>query len=501
MKNVLKFLENSANQFPNKEAVVDGEKIIDYTGLVEKSKKYGSYIARLCESRQPVVVFSFKSIQTLSAMFGAAYAGCFYVPVNPEQPNERVEKILEVLKAPLVITTDELKERIEEIGYKGAIATYTKLEQASLDNELILKRQQSLKDEDPLYGIFTSGSTGTPKCIIVNHQCVVDFIGHFTQTFGLKQSDRIGNQAPFDFDVSVKDIYSAIKLGATLVLIQKELFALPPGLLDYLEDKQVTVLVWAVSALCQISGLHGFDYKVPANIHTVMFSGEKMPIKQLTIWQEAMPDTRFINLYGPTEITCNCTYFPVDRIYNKEEKLPIGNAFEGRNVFLLDENRKIITEADVTGEICCSGESIALGYYKNEEQTNKAFIMYEYKGENLRTYCTGDLAYYDEKGRLVFAGRKDFQIKHMGHRIELEEIENNMNNLEEVTRSVVLIETNKNKITAFYCGSVAPKELRAILKEKLPVYMVPQKINQVDAIPLTKNGKLDRKYFKELLEV
>lgn len=201
-----------------------------------------------------------------------------------------------------------------------------------------------------------------------------------------------------------------------------------------------------------------------------------MPIKQLTIWQEAMPDTRFINLYGPTEITCNCTYFPVDRIYNKEEKLPIGNAFEGRNVFLLDENRKIITEADVTGEICCSGESIALGYYKNEEQTNKAFIMYEYKGENLRTYCTGDLAYYDEKGRLVFAGRKDFQIKHMGHRIELEEIENNMNNLEEVTRCVVLFDTNKNKITAFYCGSVAPKELRAILKEKLPVYMVPQKL-------------------------
>lgn len=501
MMNVLNFLENSANQFPNKEAVIDGENVIDYTGLVEKSKKYGSYIAKICESRQPVVVFSFKSIQTLSAMFGAVYAGCFYVPVNPEQPNERVEKILEVLQAPLVITTDELTGRIEEIGYKGNIVTYTRLEQALLDNELIFERQQVLKSNDPLYGIFTSGSTGTPKCIIVNHQCVVDFIGHFTQTFGLKASDRIGNQAPFDFDVSVKDIYSTIKIGATLVLIQKELFALPPGLLDYLEAKQVTVLVWAVSALCQISGLHGFDYKIPANIHTVMFSGEKMPIKQLTIWQEAMPDTRFINLYGPTEITCNCTYFPVDRIYGKEENLPIGNAFEGRNVFLLDENRKIITEANVTGEICCSGESVAAGYYKNEEQTNKAFIMYEYKSENLRTYCTGDLAYYDEKGQLVFAGRKDFQIKHMGHRIELEEIENNMNNLEEVTRCVVIFDTKRNKITAFYCGSVAPKELRAILKEKLPVYMVPQKINQVDAIPLTKNGKLDRKYFKELLEV
>lgn len=498
--NVLRFLENSANQFPHKEAVIDGDCVIDYEGLMAKSKKYGSYIAKVCESRQPVVVFSLKSIQTLSAMFGVAYVGCFYVPVNPEQPNDRIEKILEVIQSPLVITTEELKGRIEDVGYNGTIITYTQLEQCGTDEELICKRQENLKEEDPLYGIFTSGSTGTPKCIVVNHECVVKFISRFTQTFGLNASDRIGNQAPFDFDVSVKDIYSAISTGATLVLIQKELFALPPGLLDYLEDKRVTVLIWAVSALCQISGLHGFDYKVPANIHTVMFSGEKMPVKQLTIWQKAMPDTKFVNLYGPTEITCNCTYFPIDRIYEKDENLPIGNAFEGRNVFLLDENKKIITDANITGEICCSGESVAIGYYKNEEQTNKSFIMYEYDSKNLRTYCTGDLAYYDEKGRLVFAGRKDFQIKHMGHRIELEEIENNMNNFDEVTRCCVVFDTKKNKITAFYCGSVDAKELRSLLKEKLPVYMVPQKINQVDSIPLTKNGKMDRKYFKELLE-
>ena len=497
---VLRFLETSAERFPDKEAVVDGNQMIDYKGLVEKSKKYGSYIAKICQSRQPVVIFSFKSIQTLSAMFGAAYAGCFYVPVNPEQPNERIEKILEVLQSPLVITTEELKGRMEEVGYSGTIITYPELEKVSMEESLLQERQEALKEEDPLYGIFTSGSTGTPKCILVNHDCVVKFIGHFTETFGITSEDRLGNQAPVDFDVSVKDIYSAIKTGATLVLIQKELFALPPGLLDYLEEKKVTVLVWAVSALCQISGLHGFDYKVPSDIRTVMFSGEKMPIKQLTIWQEAMPNTKFVNLYGPTEITCNCTYFPIDRIYEKDENLPIGNAFEGRNVFLLDENRKIITEPNIPGEICCSGESVAIGYYKNEEQTNKAFIMYEYEGQNLRTYCTGDLASYDEQGRLVFAGRKDFQIKHMGHRIELEEIENNMNNLDEVTRCCVVFDTKRNKIAAFYSGSVEAKELRVLLKEKLPVYMVPQKITKVDEIPLTKNGKMDRKYFKDLLE-
>lgn len=497
---VLDFLEKSVRKFPGKEAVVDGNRSASYTELQNKSMCYGSYIATVCQPKQPVVVFSFKSIETLSAMFGSAYAGCFYVPVNPEQPNERIEKILEVLQSPLVVTTPVLKERVKEIGYQGTIVTYEELDQVSLNRELLDKRRSLAAETDPLYGIFTSGSTGTPKCIIVNHECVVKFIGHFTETFGIKAEDRIGNQAPFDFDVSVKDIYSAICVGATLVLIQKELFALPPGLLDYLEDKKVTVLVWAVSALCQISGLHGFDYKVPADIRMVMFSGEKMPIKQLTIWQEAMPEVQFVNLYGPTEITCNCTYFPIDRIYDKDENLPIGNAFEGRNVFLLDEQRNIITQPNVSGEICVSGESIADGYYKDEEQTNKKFILFEYEGELLRTYCTGDLAYYDESGRLVFAGRKDFQIKHMGHRIELEEIENNMNNLEEVTRCCVVFDTKRNKITAFYSGSIDASELRKVLKEKLPVYMVPQKINQVDSIPLTKNGKMDRKYFKDLLE-
>lgn len=496
---ILDLLENSAKNFPDKLAVIDKEDVISYKNLMMRSKAYGSYVAEHCEGRQPVVVFSFKSINTLSAMFGCAYAGCFYVPVNPEQPNERIEKILDVLQTSLVITTRELQARIEEIGYQGTVVTYEELSEVSENSKLLQDRREQASPLDPLYGIFTSGSTGTPKCIIVNHDCVVKFIGHFTETFQITSEDRIGNQAPFDFDVSVKDIYSAIYTGATLVLIQKEFFALPPGLLDYLEEKKVTVLIWAVSALCQVSGLHGFEYKIPEDIRLVMFSGEKMPIKQLTIWQEAMPEVDFVNLYGPTEITCNCTYFKIHRKYEKDENLPIGNAFEGRNVFLLDENRKLITEPNQPGEICVSGESVADGYYKEEAMTNEKFISYEYQGVTQRTYCTGDLAFYDEKGRLVFAGRKDFQIKHMGHRIELEEIENNINNLEEVTRCCVIFDTNRNKITAFYAGELNPTELKKVLKEKLPVYMVPQKIHQVEEIPLTKNGKMDRKYFKELL--
>ena len=126
---------------------------------------------------------------------------------------------------------------------------------------------------------------------------MIDFIGHFTKQFEITDQDRIANQAPFDFDVSVKDIYSAITTGATLVLVPKRLFSLPPRLLDYLCDKKVTVMIWAVSALCLISSLKGLKYKIPEDARIIMFSGEVMPVKQMRLWQQALPQTKFINLY------------------------------------------------------------------------------------------------------------------------------------------------------------------------------------------------------------
>ena len=189
-----------------------------------------------------------------------------------------------------------------------------------------------------------------------------------------------------------------------------------------------------------------------------------MPPKQLRIWQEKLPEAKFVNLYGPTEITCNCTYFPIERQYEDSEKIPAGKAFPGRRVILVDEEGKQVTEPGVQGEICSAGESLANGYYKEPEQTAEKFVLYPVDGTEQRMYRTGDLGSYDEEGNIVFAGRKDFQIKHMGHRIELEEI--------------------------------AASDVRKQMKEKLPVYMVPTKLIQVDEMPLNKNGKTDRNYFK-----
>lgn len=232
-----------------------------------------------------------------------------------------------------------------------------------------------------------------------------------------------------------------------------------------------------------------------------MFSGEVMPVKQLRLWQEALPEAKFVNLYGPSEITCNCTYFNIGRMYEDNEKIPIGKAFPGREVFLIDDNNSIINERDKVGEICVTGESLSEGYYNNPKETEKRFIMYPlHNDEVVRCYRTGDLGYYGEDGGLYFSGRCDFQIKHMGHRIELEEIERAINRIDKVDKSVCLMDYKHNYLVAFYQGNAMTEDIHRELKRSIPAYMIPRKLVQTEVFPLNKNGKTDRKYFMDIID-
>ena len=329
---------------------------------------------------------------------------------------------------------------------------------------------------------------------------MIDFIEILDQTFGLRRDDVIGNQAPFDFDVSVKDIFSGIYLGATVQIIPREYFSNPMTLMDYLCDRQITVLIWAVSAMCFVSIMNGFGYKIPSDVRLVMFSGEVMPIKQLNKWRAALPKARYVNLYGPTEITCNCTYHILeDREYALDELIPIGKSFSNEKVFLLDEDDHLITEPNVQGEICASGTCVAEGYYKDPVKTDEVFTQNPLNQKyHERIYRTGDLGRYLANGELVYTSRKDFQIKHLGHRIELGEIETAVQARDQITRACCIYDALKKRILVFYTGEREGKELLSELRDVLPPFMLPNKLMKLDEMPMTKNGKIDRRQLKEL---
>lgn len=494
MTNVLEYLEHAAKRSPSKTAVQDPDKSCTYAELLQSAQAVGSAVCGLVPPRSPVIVFTEKSVDALTAFMGIVYAGCFYVMVNPEHPASRIAQILSVTDARLVLTDEAHMGKLKESGYTRAVHSIESLLGTPIRPGRLAQIRTGSADTDPLYCNFTSGSTGVPKGVLVSHRSVIDFISYFTELFHITGEDVIGNQAPFDFDVSVKDIYSCFSTGAKLVIIPKKMFSIPIQLLDYLCEHKVTTLIWAVSALCMITTLKGFTYRVPQTVNKVLFSGEAMPVRHLNQWRKYLPDALYVNLYGPTEITCNCTYYVVEREFAKDESLPIGRPFPNERVFLLDETDNLITAPEQTGEVCVAGTALALGYYNAPQQTAKAFVQNPLNRTYPETiYRTGDLAYYNADGDLVFAGRKDFQIKHMGHRIELEEIERSMGSCQGVVRACCVFDAKRNRIVAFYVGETEKDALYAELAAKLPVYMIPSVFHKMESLPVTPNGKLDRK--------
>lgn len=504
---ILQWLENSAKQFPDKAAFTDAVSSVTFSELEKKAKEAAFLICKYTQPSTPVAFYLEKSTKAVCAMMGTVYAGCFYSFIDVRQPQSRAENVLKTLNPSLIITDKENLENLQTLEifsdikcinidelFSNTNASAKSEASNPIDEKLLLQRKDSILDITPLYVNFTSGSTGNPKGVTVSHRSVIDFIPVFCEQFSLTHEDSFCNQAPFDFDVSVKDIYSGLYLGATVHLIPRDYFSAPLKLMDFICDKKPTVLVWAVSALCFVSIMKGLDYKTPDSIKTIMFSGEVMPIKQLHVWQKFIPNAKYVNLYGPTEITCNCTYYILDKAFSDTEIIPIGKPFVNEKVFLLDEDNTLITQPNIQGELCVSGTCLALGYYNNKERTDEAFVqnpLNSYYNEII--YRTGDLAKYDESGNLIYIGRKDFQIKHMGHRIELGEIEISAMSIDGVSRACCLYDSEKKRIILFYTGNIEKSNITKQLRLKLPPFMIPSTVKQIEEMPLNKNGKIDRK--------
>lgn len=488
---ILDYLEETAERFPNKTAFADTKTSVTWVDFVSHAKEKAALIAEYFKPGEAVPIMIEKSVQTLEYFFGALYAGCFYSYFDATFPDSRLNSMIETLQVKHIIAEKRYEKKFSALNVTPLFAP--ELEEKT--TEYSDARRMTIIDTDAVYANFTSGSTGTPKAVVVSHRSVIDFITCFTEIFGIKSEDNLANQAPFDFDVSVKDIFSGVFTGATVHLVPKMYFSFHTMLLDYLEEREISVLIWAVSALCLVSSMDGFDYKIPAKLRMVMFSGEVMPIKQLEIWKKIVPNAEYINLYGPTEITCNCSYYRIPKdadLSSFTKGVPMGIPFPNERILLLDENNQLVTQTDTEGEVCVSGTCVALGYY-NSEKTAEVFVQNPLNSVLFeRIYKTGDLATLGKDGNYYYIGRKDTQIKHMGHRIELGEIENAISAHENVSRACCIFADNK--ITAFYIGrETDKKELVTLLKISLPVYMIPSDFIYIDSFPLTKNGKIDKR--------
>lgn len=383
-------------------------------------------------------------------------------------------------------------------GGEYPVYTYEELIKHPKDEKLLGYLREKHLDISPLYAIYTSGSTGTPKGVLISHKGVIDLVEQFGQVFGFGEGEVFANQAPFDFDVSVKDIYCVIQTKGTLVILPQKVFSFPKELIRLLNMYKATTAIWSVSALSVVQAFRGLEGEVPRYLTRVMFSGEVMPPRVLRYWKEKLPHVTYVNLYGPTEITCNCTYHILKEEDFSREAIPIGWAFPNTQVFLLDGVEKVDKPGKI-GEICVKGSCLALGYYRERELTEKVFCqdpsMTEYPQ---RIYRTGDLGRYGKDGLLYFSGRRDSQIKHMGHRIELGEIERVVQNFPYITKACCQYQEDREKIWLFYeAREECKKQLILDLQRYLPKYMCPNLYCYLEKMPMNKNGKMDRRKLKE----
>ena len=502
--NILSYLDDKAKRFPDKTGIADDKRSLTFSEWQQQAMSIGTCLANATVKtmRKPVLVFVDRKIETLVGFMGVVESGNFYVPIDCKMPFERVKLISDVCQPIAAITISEKDNTtLDQIEFKGLRLSYLEAITKEKDEALLAEIRSEIIDLDPVYSIFTSGSTGVPKGVLISHRGMMDFADFLIERFGITDEDVVANQAPFYFDCSVKDIGICLRSGATLNIIPRKCFAFPKLLIDFLNERKVTCLFWATSAVILVANTGILDEKKPLYLKYVSFGGEAMPAKQLNAWRNNLPEVQYINVYGPTEVTVDCTYYVVDREFKDGEYVPIGKNIPNKQVILLNDDDKQAAVGEV-GEICCRGTGVAMGYYNNREKTDSVFVQNPLHNlYNDIIYRTGDLGRLNERGELEFVSRKDFQVKHKGNRIELGEIEVAVNAIDGVTNAACIFDHPNDKIVLYYTTADGkPMDIINLVKERIPVYMFPEICNHLLQMPYNLNGKIDRIVLKKMYE-
>ncbi len=502
LNSAVRLLDLAAEKFNTKTAVADERGEMTFGELQRLGKAAASAILP-SRGLEPVMVYLPKSARCIACFMGAMYSGNPYVPVAYDMPPARIQKIIDSLEGKGHIITDaDGLETLETMDVPLKIHIYDEIINTAVDENAIEKALSAVIDTDPIYIMFTSGSTGAPKGVTVPHRGVIDYALWVRNTFKIDENSNLGNQAPFYFDNSIFDIYSMLLTGAKMTIIPEKLFMFPSKLPEFLRDNAVTTIFWVPTVMINVANSGALAEALLPELKNVAFCGEVMPNAQLNIWRKFQPHCVYANLYGPTEISDVCSYYIVDREFKDSDPLPIGKACENTRIIILNAENKI-ADVNEQGELCVIGAGVALGYWGAKELTEKAFTQNPanpYYPE--RVYRTGDLAYVNGEGLIMFLGRKDNQVKVKGNRIELGEIENAAMCVGSIKGACAVYDERERKIVLFAESreALTLRKVNRELKKYIPSYMLPSRLVVTDAFPHTANDKIDRVTLKKSLE-
>ena len=479
--------------------------IFTYREFNELSNKIArALLANEIKKGDVVAIFNEKSFYAWSLMLACLKVGAIYTNLDTTSPWPRLQKILNTCTPKIIFSDSENTSVKHELNNHFSGIPVMQLQQESFQQSLHTYEDNNLQQTgeiagtDPAYIMFTSGSTGFPKGAVISHSNVLNFIQWGRQTFEVTAEDIFTNANPVYFDNSVFDFYTSIFNGATLVPLANELLKNTKHLVQAINDSKCTIWFSVPSLLVYLLTTKALTKNDFSSIRSIAFGGEGFPKNKLRqLYHLFAERITLYNVYGPTECTCICSSYIISAkdFDNMNELAPLG--FMAPNV-----GYEILSPQGTNknlGELALSGSCVGLGYYNDAERTAQSFVQNGNSPFFNRMYKTGDIVERAQNGYLHFRGRADNQVKHMGYRIELEEVEAAFNTLPYINESGVVYEKiseDLGQVIAFVSLSDASKDTVHILediKNLLPTYMIPRKIKILEMLPKNSNGKIDRK--------
>lgn len=494
-KTVVDFFESQAAKTPNATAVIFEDRKINYDEL-NKRANHLAYKLRTAgvKSDTFVAILAQRSIEMIVSILGILKAGGAYVPIDPTYPEDRIIYILNDCKPKAVIVYQ--MENVKEFCGDILIIDMKKESEEKMDDNLINPPHVN-SVHDIAYVIYTSGTTGRPKGVMVEHLNLVRLLFNDAPLYDFSENDVWTMFHSYCFDFSVWEIFGSLLYGGSLVVLSADMVKDSKKVCNVIEKHKVTVLNQVPTAFYSL--MVADNENQMKSVRYLIFGGEALNPARLKDWYNKYPNVSIVNMYGITETTVHVTYRRIGEEEIERGISDIGQAIPTLSVYIMDKEN--LCGIGVAGELCVAGAGVARGYLNQPELQNEKFVRNPF-GEGM-LYRSGDLARWLPDGNLEYLGRIDEQVKIRGFRIELKEIENVIRNISYVKGAVVIAKKDilgENAICAYVVSDIEinVEKLKDLIGKSLPQYMIPAYIMQINAIPLTRNGKLNQKELPEV---